>query len=119
MKAVSRIKRLDFGIAGAFIIASQIGTSLQSSKSISLEISKVKEELERSVTDREQYFVRKTDVASIISKIEDMNDQLIRLNEQVTSLKSYVKENYAYFEGEELDGLVECSISDSQGVETI
>lgn len=92
------IKRRDMGIAGALIVISQFISSFQSSQSVSSEISKFKEDFNQLKVDREQYFVRKTDLAPVLTKLDSLNEQLVKLNEKVASLKRVVRDNYGYDE---------------------
>lgn len=92
---VAPIRRKDFGIAGALIVLSQLLSSFQSSQNVSKEIEKVKDDFNESLIEREEFFVRKTDIVAMTSKLDQMNEQLIKVNEQLNSLKSYVKDNFA------------------------
>lgn len=82
-------RRRDMGVVGVVIMLSQVLSGLQSSQSVTTEIQKFKEEFQQSQIDREKYFVRKSDVASISDKIDSMNDKLIRITEQMKLMRDH------------------------------
>lgn len=79
-RKVKPIKRRDMGIAGAIIILAQVLSSTQSAQNLSKEIAELKRDIEASNLEREQYFVRKTEIFSLTRKLD-------RVSDQVTSLK--------------------------------
>jgi hypothetical protein len=92
----SSIKRRDIGIAGAAIMLAEALSNFQSSKNVSTEIVKFKEEFQQSRVDREQFFVRKTEIEALNLKLDKMSDQIAELSNQVTSLKTYLKSKWGY-----------------------
>lgn len=94
-KIKGAVKRRDFGIAGFMIVVSQLLSTLKSSQDISHDLARFKDDLEKSVLEREQFFVRKTEIASVSNKLDLVNEQLIRMNEQLKFLKNVVKQEYS------------------------
>lgn len=79
--------RKDLSLTGAILIViSQLFSSFQSSETITKEISKFREEFQQSILDRETYFVRKTELAQIFKKMDQMNTKLIRMSEQIKNM---------------------------------
>ncbi len=77
------LNKVEFGIAGAIVLLSQSLTSFYSSDKITREIASFKEQFNKSLVDREQFFVRKTDIAPFLSKLDEMKEQLVLLNEKM------------------------------------
>lgn len=97
------VNRKDYSLRGAIIIViSQLFSSYQSSDSISKEIEKFRKEFQQSLLDRETYFVRKTELAAISSKIDQLGLKIAKMSEQIKSLKVdiYSQNN---------DGIIGCS----------
>lgn len=90
------IGRKDLSLAGALIVLSQVFSSVQSSQNISTELSHFKDEFRESLLEREKYFVRKSDLQSLLVKLDSMNEQLTKVNEQLNNLRTYVRENVSY-----------------------
>ncbi len=78
------------GIAGAIIVLSQAVTSLQSSHSITDRIEQIKETIAVAKIEREQYFVRKTELATVMVKIDKMSENVSALKEQVSGLRRQI-----------------------------
>lgn len=91
---IPSLKRRDLGIAGAIIALSQLIGSFQNAHSVTSEIAKFKEEFQQSQIDREEFFVRKTDVAALSDKMDKMNENLVRMNEQIKVLKSFMRQDF-------------------------
>ena len=78
----------DLSILGAlFIVASQIYSSIQSSDKITKEIEKFRSEFNQSVVERNEFFARKSDLASITRKIDLLGVQMTLMDSQVRGLK--------------------------------
>lgn len=92
------LKKREIGIASAMIVVSQAFTSFQGTHNVNEELRSLKDAFQQSQIASEKYLVKKTDVAKISDKLETMNDQLIRMNEQIKSLKAFVRDNYAKME---------------------
>jgi hypothetical protein len=90
------IKRRDVGIAGLVIVLAEIASNFQSSSNVASEIVKFKEEFQASKVEREIYFVRKTELEALSNKLEKLTDQLSILNNQVVSLRTFLKSSYGY-----------------------
>jgi uncharacterized protein YydD (DUF2326 family) len=103
-----RIKRKDLGIAGAVVVIAEAITNFTSSRSISHEVIKIKDEIKDMKVEREQYFVRKTELSSVSKKLDKLNDQLIRVDDKIASIKKELKLNFATMEYEDSD-LIGCS----------
>jgi hypothetical protein len=88
------VKRRDVGIAAGVVVISQLISGVNSTQNATNTLEKFKDELNRISVEREQYFVRKVDIVPMNTKLDMVNEQLIRLTEQVASLKNYVKQNY-------------------------
>ncbi len=87
------IRKTDMSLPGALlIVVSQLFSSFQSSDNISKEIEKFRNEFQQSIVDRETFFVRKTELSTIIGKIDQLNSKLIKMSEQIKNLK---KEYYS------------------------
>ncbi len=100
------VKPKDFSLPGAIlIVASQLFSGFQSSETISKEIAKFREEFQQSLVDRETFFVRKTELASISKKIDALNTKMLRMNEQLKNLKS----GYYSLSDTESEPIVGCS----------
>lgn len=102
----SPVKRRDMGIAGFVVVVSQLASSFQSSQNVATEIVKFREEFHKSLLDREEFFVRKTEITNLISRLDEMNDHMIKLTEQVRTLT----DSYAF---QEAEGIVGCSYEPS------
>lgn len=92
MRASKTVKKRDMGLASVAIVVSQIISSFQSSQSITREISQLKEEVQQIKFDREQLFVRKTDLVPITLRLDKMNEQLDALTQTVNLMKRTVDE---------------------------
>ena len=90
------IKRRDVGIAGALIVLAQLFSDFKASHNVSSEILKFREEFQSSKLEREQFFVRKSELDSLGHKLEKINDQLFQLSQQVVSLRTFLKSKYNY-----------------------
>lgn len=93
-------------VATVIVLLSQFITSLHTSDSLQVQMSRFREELAQSILERERFFVRKSDVADVMTKLDKMNSQLIKLNNQVNSLKTFVQD-YAWTGTPEIVG---CSL---------
>lgn len=99
------VRPKDFSLTGAIlIVASQLFSSFKSSENISQEIEKFRHEFQQSLIDRETYFVRKTELTSIGKKIDVLNSKMIKLTEQINSLKSEY-----YSSSDDEDPIVGCA----------
>lgn len=97
-------KGTDFSLPGAIlIVVSQLFASFQSSDQISKEIEKFRKDFQQSLIDRETYFVRKTELSLIGKKIDGLNSRVIRMSEQINTLK-----NEYYSQIEDDSGIVGC-----------
>jgi hypothetical protein len=84
-----KISRTKFGFPGALIIVvSQLFSSFKSSENISKEIEGFRAEFQQSLVDREIYFVRKTELVGIDSKIDRLNEKILRIGEQIRTIKT-------------------------------
>jgi|SRR6478672_1740524 len=91
-----KLKRKDLGIAASVVVVTQLLSGINSNQNTAQNMEKFKDEFHKSMIEREQYFVRKADIAPVNKKLDDVNEQLIRLTEQVASLKHAVRDNYAF-----------------------
>lgn len=77
-------RRRDMSIASVVIVVAQIIAS----KTVTRDLDLFKDEFQRSQMDREEFFVRKTELSALISKLDHLNDQMIIMGEEIRSLKS-------------------------------
>lgn len=89
---MANLKRTDLGIGGSLIVLAQIISSVHHSNHLSYEIKQFKEEFRLSIDERNTFFVRKSDVLSMQTKIDEINNQLVGLKKDLKWLKdnSYV-----------------------------
>ncbi len=92
------IRRKDVGIAGAVIVLSQLLSSFQSSQTVTTQMGHLQEEFQQLKVDRELYFVRKADIVPLTEKLDKLNDKLISINENVSVIKRFLKDNKFYDE---------------------
>lgn len=85
----ARPKRSDIGIAGTVLLVTQVIASQQSTQTVSKQIEELRQEIQKSIVDREEYFVRKTELNS---RLDGINLQLQKIQEQVDSMKHMVDE---------------------------
>jgi hypothetical protein len=102
------IKRRDMGIAGAIIVLSQAVTSLQSSHSISGQVEELKTQLETSKIEREQYFVRKTELVTVVAKIDKLSDQVSDLKNNFSRFQIEMQDKYSLQECDPLIPTLQC-----------
>lgn len=99
MKTINKtlpIKKRDLGIAGAIVVLAELLSNFQSSQNVATEIVKFREEFAASNLEREQFFVRKSELGNLSIKLDKANDQLTKLNDQVVSLRVFIKSKYGY-----------------------
>lgn len=107
-------KSKDFSLPGAILIViSQVFSSFQSSDQISKEIEKFRDDFQQSLVDREKYFVRKTELSEMFSKIDRLNVQMIKMNEQIKTLKSQYQSFLDDVGGNET--IISCSLDSQKG----
>lgn len=82
------LKKRDLGVAGLAVVLIQALSSYQASQSVTDELRR---ELQELKLNQEQYFVRKTEMAQFGSKMDKVFHQLGKLEQQVSSLKSAIK----------------------------
>lgn len=102
------IKRRDMGIAGAIIVLSQALTSLQSSHSISGQVEELKNQLQTSKMETEQYFVRKTELVTVVAKIDKLSDQVSDLKNQFSKFQMHMEDKYSLEECDPLLPILQC-----------
>lgn len=78
--------------AGAIIVLAQVLSSFRSTQSVSSEIQKLREDLQQVQTNQEKYFVKKVELKKVVIKLDDMNKQLAKLNQQIKIIRG----NYAF-----------------------
>lgn len=81
------LKRKDLGIAGAVIVLAEAASNFQSSRSVSTEVIKMHDELTIMKVERDAYFVKKTELANVMKKIDKMNDSIVSIDVKVGKLK--------------------------------
>lgn len=82
-------KRWEMGIAGSILVLAQALSHYQLSSNISNEMDKLKDTIHQDKVDLETFFVRKTEIFMMVSKLD-------KLSEQVTSIKSFIKTTYGF-----------------------
>lgn len=101
------VGRRDLGIVAVVIIMSQLTSSLHSTQDVSSEIGKFKDEFRQSLLDRETYFVRKSDISSLASKIDQLNEHLLKLSQKVQFIQNDLKD-YSYIDFKD-EKMIPCS----------
>lgn len=86
---IFNLKRWELGIAGSILVLSQTISHYQLSNSIQDDLNELKQSVQQSQVDRETYFVRKSELSVISTKIDKLTDQ-------VTSLRAFIKTTYNY-----------------------
>lgn len=85
-----KTNRKELGIAGSLVVITQIMTSVGSSQALSDKIDKLNYDIHLLRVEREQYFVRKSDIHQLSSKIDQLSDDVVRVKEQINSLKRHI-----------------------------
>lgn len=75
------------GVAGTLVMISQFWFSQQGTRDIKHEIDILKEDYHQSQINTEKYFVRKTELGKVASKLDRMSTELARLTEQIKSIR--------------------------------
>jgi len=99
------VKGRDIGIAGAVIILSQLTTNFSSSKSITDKIESLANDIQTMKIEREEFFVRKSDLIPITERLDRLNEQLQAIQVKLNYLKAFVKD-YSLN-----DGTIGCSVA--------
>lgn len=92
------VKRKELGLAGAVLLISQLVGSYQASQNVSAELVNFRADLQKNTIEREQYFVRKTDVIPVIDKLDKLSDKLAAIDLKLTSLKAFVRPKAGYLD---------------------
>lgn len=87
--------RRQIGIASALIVLSQTITSFQSTDTISKQIREIQADLAASKVEREEYFVRKTELAALLTKIDSMSTEVSRVKEKLSAIQSRMEQTYS------------------------
>ncbi len=90
------LKKKDLGIAGLALVLSQFGSSLQGTDRISREISQFKDEFHQSILEREQFFVRKTDLLALNGRFDRLDAKLDALTLRVSKINIPNRSTYQY-----------------------
>jgi septal ring factor EnvC (AmiA/AmiB activator) len=94
--------RRHIGIASALIVLSQAITSFQSTDTISKQVREIQSDLAASKVEREEYFVRKTELAALLTKMDSLSSEVSRVKEKLSAIQSKKDQNYS---------LEECDVS--------
>jgi len=78
------VKKADMGLVGAIIVASQILSSMQSTKNISDELQHSREEFNQYRMERES--LRKEDMKIVMDKLDEISKHLARVDRRVKDI---------------------------------
>lgn len=102
---MDKFKRWEMGVASAIMVLAQAVSHYRISSTLEDEVEKIRTAVQQNQVDRETFFVRKTELAVISSKLDQIGDR-------VTSLKSFIKTTYGYDAQLEMEdeGDISCSL---------
>ncbi len=75
------VKRKDLGIAGTLIILSHAFANYQTNKTITNDIASLHDEIQEMRLENEKYFIRRIEVEILASKMDKMNEKLVKLTQ--------------------------------------
>ena len=81
MSIESGIKRRDLGLAGTLVVIIDALSSYQSSRFLSTDVNKLKDEVIQMRLDSEKYFVKKTEMSIVVNKLDTLNTQITQLDQ--------------------------------------
>lgn len=95
-------KRRDIGITGALVVVIQALASYSSSNSISTQVESLREQVIQAKLEREEFFVRKTEMKS---EMKYLSAKMDKLSDQIAIIHNKIEENYSSLD--DLDELTE------------
>ncbi len=81
------VKKRDLGITGLVVVLTQALSQFSSTDKLAKDIEDFKHEFKVSLLEREEYFVRKSDLQPLIIKLDQVSEKLSGLASKVNSLK--------------------------------
>ncbi len=68
----------------------EAASNFQSSRSVSTEVVKMRDELTIMKVERDAYFVKKTELIGVMKKIDKMNDRIVKIDSKLNSVKKFL-----------------------------
>lgn len=102
------VKRRDVGMTGLLIVASQLISTIHSWQGLSSQINELKTQLVALKSEREEFFVKKTEMAVAMKKIDQMASHVSALKDQVSIIRTKVEDNFSLEECDPLLTALRC-----------
>jgi predicted RNase H-like nuclease (RuvC/YqgF family) len=91
------VQRRDLGLTGVIIVLGQALATVTTGNGVTREISELRKQIEQQRVEREQYFVRKSDIVPIQDRIENVNKEISAMLQSINELQKDMKKTLREF----------------------